>query len=122
MFVANRSIPAPESDAVQMAVVADTDEWIAAEARRGDLAVTRDLPLAARLVASGVEVVTDRGEHYTQENMAARLSERDATMQLREAGLLPNRGASRRHGARETQAFAALLDRELTARSRSSRD
>jgi uncharacterized protein YaiI (UPF0178 family) len=116
LFVANRALPMPERDAVSMVVASNADDWIVREARDGDLAITRDVPLAARLVPQGVEVITDRGEHYTSENIRARLSERDAAMKMRRAGILSERGKP--YGRREVQAFANLLDRELTARRR----
>lgn len=115
VFVANRPIRVPRTAGVTAIVVEDADDWIVASARAGDLGVTRDVPLAARLVPLGVEVITDRGEHYTSENIAARLSERDLATGFREAGILRQRG--RPYGAREITAFANLLDRELTARS-----
>ena len=114
VFVANRPVPLPEDPAVTLVVVDDADEWLVREAQSGDLAVSRDVPLAARLVPLGVEVITDRGEHYTRENIGTRLSDRDLATGLREAGLLQSRG--RPHRPRDTQAFANLLDRELTAR------
>ena len=115
IFVANRAVRVPDAPQVTAVVADDADEWIVGEARSGDLAITRDIPLAARLVPLGVEVITDRGEHYTSENIRARLSERDLAAGWREAGLLQQRG--RAYGARETQAFANLLDRQLEGRT-----
>ncbi len=114
VFAANRPIPLPDDPAARLVVVDDADEWLVREARAGDLAISRDVPLAARLVPLGVEVITDRGEHYTTENIGTRLSDRDLSTGLREAGLLQPSG--RPHRPRDTQAFANLLDRRLTAR------
>jgi uncharacterized protein len=114
VFAANSPIPLPKDPAVRLVVVDDADEWLVREAQAGDLAISRDVPLAARLVPLGVDVITDRGEHYTRENIGTRLSDRDLATGLREAGLLQSRG--RPHRPRDTQAFANLLDRELTRR------
>ena len=113
-FVANRSIPVRSGSNSRNVVADDADEWIVGEAVSGDLAITRDIPLAARLVALGVDVVTDRGEHLTSENIANRSSERDLAMGMREAGVLRDRGRAYRQ--RDVQAFANALDRVLTSR------
>ncbi|MFP4114948.1 MAG: YaiI/YqxD family protein [Spirochaetota bacterium] len=118
VFVANRRLPIGDMPGARMVVADDADEWIVCEANVDDLAITRDVPLAARLVPRGVDVITDRGEHYTSENVRTRLSERQAAMSLRRAGVIAPRGAG--YGPKEIQAFANLLDRELTARARRS--
>ncbi|MFW5737419.1 MAG: YaiI/YqxD family protein [bacterium] len=115
VFVANRSLPLPREGGT-MIVCDDADAWIAEAVREDDLAVTRDVPLAARIVERGAEVITDRGEHYTSENIGPRLSEREFAMRMRDAGeIMP---AGRPYGSRELSAFANALDRELEARNR----
>ncbi len=101
-----------------MVVTDDADAWIADEVHAADLVVTRDVPLAARIVERGAEVITDRGEHYTSENIGPRLSEREFAMRMRDAGELTAGG--RPYGPRELSAFANALDRELEARHRSA--
>lgn len=117
VFVANRTLPLPDEGGT-MVVCDDTDAWIAAEVRSADLAITRDVPLAAKIVEAGAEVITDRGEHYTSENIGVRLSERGFAMRMRASGEMtpPGRG----YGPRELSAFANELDRELAARSRAA--
>ncbi len=114
VFASNSPVPVPEVPCVRSVIADDADEWLVANAETGDLAITHDIPLAARLVRIGVEVITDRGDHLNEENIAERSSERDLAMEMREAGLLFTRGGG--FGAREIQAFANALDRELTAR------
>jgi hypothetical protein len=96
---------------------ADADEIIVAQSEAGDLAVTRDIPLAARLVENDVVVLNTRGEVYTAENVRARLSERDFMYELRSSAAYAEPG--RRYGAREVQAFANAFDRELEKRLKS---
>ena len=62
------------------------DDHIAEEAQPGDLAVTADIPLAAKLVAKGVVAIDPRGAEYTEENIGERLSVRDFMDQLRSTG------------------------------------
>jgi uncharacterized protein YaiI (UPF0178 family) len=88
------------------------DNRIAALASPGDLVLTRDVPLASRLVAASVSVIDDRGGAYTADNIRERLSLRDFMVDLAESGL----GAERRrvYGRKELQTFAGSFDRTLT--------
>src|SRR4029078_12620173 len=92
------------------------DAYIAEEAAAGDVAVTADVPLAAKLVARGVAVLDPRGTEYTEENVGDRLSMRDLMDHLRTAGLVT--GGPRAFDARVKQAFASALDRVLTRAGR----
>jgi len=87
------------------------DDRIVALARPGDLVITRDLPLAERLVAAGILVLDDRGRVFTKENIRERRSFRDFVVGLAENGLDTERTAS--YGKKELNAFANSLDREL---------
>lgn len=80
----------------------------------GDLAVTRDLPLAERLAEKGVSVLNDRGETFTTENVRERRSLRDRAAELRALGLAPESPRARSWGQKEFKAFADAFDRELT--------
>lgn len=113
VFVANRSLPLPQEGGT-MVVCDDADAWIADHVQPDDLAITRDVPLAAEIVKQGAEVITDRGEHYTSENIGPRLSERDFAMRMRDAGEISTSG--RGYGQRELSAFANALDRTLQRR------
>lgn len=95
------------------------DRHILAEARPGDLAVTRDLPLAEGLAEAGVLVLNDRGEVFTLENVRERRSLRDRAAELRALGLAPESPRGRTWGQRELKAFADAFDRELTRLVRS---
>jgi uncharacterized protein len=87
------------------------DRHIADHAEPGDVAVTADIPLAARLVEKRVTVIDPRGEEYTAENVGERLAVRDLMDGLRGAGMLT--GGPRPYGPKDRQAFAAALDRVL---------
>ena len=90
------------------------DDRIVALAEPGDLAVTRDIPLAARLVEASVLVIDDRGQAYTGENIRERLSLRDFRVGLAENGLGVERTAV--YGKKELKMFADTLDRALAKR------
>jgi len=88
------------------------DRHIAEHAEPGDVAVTADIPLAARLVEKGVTVLDPRGEEYSEENVGERLAVRDFMDDLRGAGVVT--GGPRPYGPQDRQSFAAALDRALT--------
>lgn len=95
------------------------DQHIAENAEPGDLAVTADIPLAARLVEKQVAVIDPRGEEYTAENVRERLAVRDFMDGLRGAGV--ETSGPRPYVTRDRQAFAATLDRVLTRLRRERR-
>ena len=88
------------------------DDKIVELADKGKIAITRDIPLANRLVALEVVVLDDRGSVFTEENIKERLSVRNLMTDLREAGLFIER--TKPLGSKEIQLFSNALDRELT--------
>jgi uncharacterized protein YaiI (UPF0178 family) len=88
------------------------DAHIAEHAEPGDIAVTADIPLAAKLVEKHVIVIDPRGQQYSMENVGERLSMRDFMDGLRGAGV--DTGGPKAYNAKDKQAFASALDRVLT--------
>jgi uncharacterized protein YaiI (UPF0178 family) len=88
------------------------DLHIAEHAEAGDVAITADIPLAARLVEKDVTVIDPRGTEYTAENLGDRLAVRDLMTGLRDTGL--QTGGPRPYSAKDKQVFASTLDRVLT--------
>jgi len=112
-----RTPPSPWIRSLQVAGgfdVADTE--IVERVRAGDLVVTQDIPLAARVLEKGAIAVNPRGDLYTPENMAERLSMRNFMDELRGAGV--QTGGPAAFHARDRQAFANRLDRWLAQRAR----
>ena len=116
IFAANRLIPGIADMPVLMELCPPgegaADDRIVELARRGDLVLTRDLPLAERLVDAGITVLDDRGRVYTKENIRERRSLRDFVVGLAENGMDTERTAS--YGRKELNSLANSLDRELT--------
>ncbi|MDR0998116.1 MAG: DUF188 domain-containing protein [Treponema sp.] len=115
VFAANRPIPGITGDYVVMELCpageGAADDRIVALAEPGDLALTRDIPLANRLVDAGIRAVDDRGRMYTRENIRERLSLRNFMVDLAENGLGREQYAN--YGKRELKAMADSLDRLL---------
>jgi hypothetical protein len=117
-FVANQRLFVPLNNPHVTAVRVDggpdvADRYIAEMAEPGDVAVTADIPLAAILVEKGVTVLDPRGVVYSEANVRERLSIRDFMDSLRSSGV--ETGGPKAFGPRDKQAFAAALDRVLTA-------
>ena len=87
------------------------DDAIAERVNAGDLVVTQDIPLAARVLERGASAVSPRGEPFSSDSIAERLSVRGFLKELRGAGVATG-GPPALH-ARDRQAFAAQLDRWL---------
>jgi uncharacterized protein YaiI (UPF0178 family) len=118
VLVANQSMGTPRHNPYVSAVLVRggpdvADRHIVEHAAPGDLAITADIPLAADLVEKEVIVLDPRGDLYTAENVRERLSIRDFMDSLRGAGV--ETGGAKPYGKKEKQAFAASLDRVLTA-------
>ncbi len=63
------------------------DNMIFSIASLPGFAITHDVPLSYRLTTKGLSVIDDRGHIYTEENVRARLSERNINTSLREWGI-----------------------------------
>jgi hypothetical protein len=117
VFIAAKMPPIDLGPGVEAETVEEgegaADDRIVERATNGDLAVTRDLPLAERLAEAGARVLNDRGDLFTAENVRERRSLRDRATELRALGLAPESPRRSSRGAREMKAFADALDREL---------
>jgi len=115
LFAANRNIPGIEGEYTKMVICAASegaaDDRLVSLAQSGDLALTRDIPLAARLLETGANVLDDRGRIYTSENIQEKLSLRNFTVGLAENGYEYERNAQ--YGKRELKAFADSFDKLL---------
>ena len=63
----------------------EADKWIADSAGPGDVVITGDIPLAAKCVAAGAQVLKHNGEALTAENIGNVLAIRDLMADLRSA-------------------------------------
>lgn len=115
MVVANKAMFVPASPLIQMIQVAGgpdvADNHVVEHARPGDLAITADVPLAARLVPQRLVVLNPRGEEYDAENIGERLSIRDFLTEARDNGIVT--GGPKPYGPKDKQRFANALDRAL---------
>lgn len=118
VLVANAPMSVPKGNAfVSLVIVSGgpdvADQYIADHAGPGDLAITADIPLAAVLVERRILTLDPRGQEYNAETVRERLSIRDFMDSMRGAGY--ETGGAKPYGERDKKAFAATLDRLLTA-------
>ena len=115
-FVANKALVLPESPLIIKVLVAAgpdvADQYILEHVASNDLIVTQDIPLAHGLLAKGAVVLNPHGNVFTNDNIADRLSIRDISQGLLDAGEMT--GGPAPFGDKEKRAFASSFDRELT--------
>jgi uncharacterized protein len=120
VFVANHALRTPRSPFIRAVQVASgfdvADTRIVDGVAPGDLVVTADVPLAARVVARNAIALNPRGTLYTTNNIGDHLAQRNLMDQLRSAGMVS--GGPAAPGRSELQAFASELDKYLGSRVR----
>jgi uncharacterized protein YaiI (UPF0178 family) len=87
------------------------DDWIAERARPGAVVITADVPLAARCVKAGAEVLAPTGKAFSENSVGMALATRNLMQDLREAGAIT--GGPKPFSARDRSAFLGALDRTV---------
>ena len=92
IFVSNGSRPIrPPGGNTRIVIVTEgadkADDWIAEEARRTDICMTNDIPLAARCIAKGAFCISFKGHAWTENNIGSALAGREVARHLREMGM-----------------------------------
>jgi len=87
-IVSNGGIRPRHHPLIHTIVVAEgadaADNWIADRIRPGDIAITADIPLAARCLDKGARVLRPNGEAFTADNIGTALGMRELSRHLRE--------------------------------------
>lgn len=117
-LIANQSLRVPSSPyirAIQVPRGFDVaDHRIAESVEPGDLVITADIPLAARVLERGGHALDPRGERFTPDTIGERLTMRNFMDELRGSGVTT--GGPAALSASDRRAFAGALDRLLAAR------
>lgn len=117
-LVANQYIQIPRSAFIKNMRVEQgfdvADDRIVELCRPGDLVITADIPLADGVVKKGAFALNPRGELYTEENIAQRLSMRNLMEELRSSGEIS--GGPATFSQTDRQNFANELDKYLQQR------
>jgi uncharacterized protein YaiI (UPF0178 family) len=91
------------------------DDHIAEHVGSGDLVITSDVPLAARIVAKGAVGLNSHGTIFNEGSIGEQLSSRNLMQELRGGGLLnsPSGGGPPPFGENEKRRFANALEKTL---------
>jgi len=122
-LVANHTLQIPPSKFITFSQVNKgfdvADNVIVERIEAGDLLISNDIPLAADAVEKGATVLGTRGEHYTANNIKARLDMRDFMETLRSTGV--DTGGPSAISQADRQTFANQLDKWLTQKANHSK-
>jgi uncharacterized protein YaiI (UPF0178 family) len=120
VLVANQSMQIPKNDLVSIIMVphgADiADNRIVEEMKAGDIVITGDIPLAARVVEKAGLAIGTRGELFDEDSVQSRLASRNLMEQFRAAGM--ETSGPKPQNQKDIQAFANQLDRIVTRKLR----
>lgn len=117
ILVANSRMWIPEDESIHFQLVDDgfdaADDWIAEHAQKHDIAITGDIPLAARCLKNGAHVIGPKGRIFTEESIGDALATREILSQLRDAGTIT--GGPQPFSKRDRSEFLQSLDRTIHA-------
>lgn len=115
VFVSNGGLRPSRDPMIRNVVVSKgadaADDWIVDNSSEGDIAVTADVPLAARLVEKGVHVLGPTGRPFTPESIGMAIAMRDLKQHLRETGEI--RGFNPSFSPKDRSAFLSALDQTV---------
>jgi uncharacterized protein YaiI (UPF0178 family) len=118
LLVANQFIATPPSKHIRAIRVSGgfdvADDYIVEHMQAGDLAITGDIPLAAKVIGQQGFVINPRGEVYSRENIGEKLALRNFMEEMRNSGQVS--GGVSAMAAKDVQNFANALDRFLSSR------
>ncbi len=117
-FVSNGGLRPSANPLVEMVYVPDgpdvADMWIADRAGPGDVVVTSDIPLAAKCIEAGAQVVKHNGEVLNARNIGNVLATRDLMADLRAADPF-RQGGGAAFSKADRSRFLGALDRAVRA-------
>jgi uncharacterized protein YaiI (UPF0178 family) len=112
-LVANAYQMIPLSPLISLTIVGkkldEADQYIVDHVLSGELVVTADIPLAAKVVEKSAFAVNPRGEIYTEENIGEILSMRDFMKDLRDGGAVT--GGPSAFGPKDIERFANSINK-----------
>jgi uncharacterized protein len=113
VFVVSNSVMGiPQAPWIERVIVGDApdaaDDWIVEHAARGDIVVTADIPLAARGVKAGADVIGPTGRVFSEASIGMTLASRNLMDDLRSAGQIT--GGPKPFTPRDRSAFLSALD------------
>ena len=106
-----RPNPNPLIETVIVAQGADAaDMWIADRVGPGDICVTGDIPLAAKVLEAGAAAIQHNGDLFTTQNIGQQLGMRDLMADIRSANPLGASGGGRPFSKADRSRFLNSLE------------
>ena len=119
-YVSNSWMRLPESPLIRRVVVTEgpdiADDWIAERIQPGDIAITADIPLAARCLKAGAKAIGPTGKPFDNGSIGMALAMRDLQSHLRETG--ESRGFNPAFTPRDRSRFLEALENAVQAAKR----
>ena len=92
------------------------DNHIVENSKENDIVITRDIPLASRLLEKQITTINDRGLLFTPENIKEKLSMRNFNKELYENGIISDKIST--FSKKDVNNFANCFDREIQKKLR----
>ena len=118
--VSNSPIAVPRDEMIERVVVGagmdEADNWIAERAKRGDIVITADVPLASRCVKTDAAVIAPNGRSFTKDSIGMTLATRNLMDSLRSSGEIT--GGPKPFSPRNRSSFLSALDQAIVRLTR----
>ena len=115
--VSNSRLNLPRDPLIHPVVVSGrfdaADDWIVEQLTGWDIAVTSDIPLAARGLAKGARVLDPKGRPFTAESIGDALASRELSAFLRDMG--EQGGGPKPFAPRDRSRFLDALENQIQA-------
>ncbi|MCA0423755.1 MAG: YaiI/YqxD family protein [Proteobacteria bacterium] len=112
IVVSNSFMQLPRDPLITRVVVSAgldiADNYIAERARRGVIVITADIPLAARCIKAGADVIAPNGRAHSEQSIGLALATRNLMDDLRSAGQIT--GGPRPFAPKDRSNFLSALD------------
>ena len=114
IFVANKPIKS-EKQNFKMILAENTkdsaDNIIFENITEKDIAITRDILLAERLVQKNIKTINDRGTYFSKENIKKKVEERNYDFNLTQLGFSGSK--EKNYGMKELKKFRECFEKTL---------
>ena len=121
--VSNSFIQIPASPLISRMIVEAgpdiADDWIAEQAKPGDIVITNDIPLAGRVLAKDAHAIAPNGKAFTKDSIGSALAHRSIMEHIRSTGEIT--GGPPPFSAANRSQFLQTLDQVINAEQRRQR-
>jgi uncharacterized protein YaiI (UPF0178 family) len=121
VIVSNGGIRPSANPLVELVIVSEgadmADKYIADQAHEGDIVITGDIPLAAKVLGNGAAAIRHNGDIFTSANIGGQLATRDLMADIRAADPFlvqsGRKGANAAFSAKDRSRFRNALEAEI---------